>query len=49
MEIKTTNYGVCKVERGNYPNNGNMWLRLVDETGQPVQTITTNVIPLAEN
>ena len=49
MEIKTTNYGVCTVERGNYPSNGNMWLRLVDETGQPVQMITTNVIPLAQN
>ena len=49
MEIKTTNYGVCVIERGNYPSNGNMWLKIVDKTGQSVATITTNVIPLAEN
>jgi hypothetical protein len=32
-----------------YPNNGNLYLGLTDETGQPVANITTNVIPLAEN
>ena len=49
MEIKTTKYGVCKLKVNNYPNNGNLYLGLTDETGQPVANITTNVIPLAEN
>ena len=49
MQIKTTNYGVCKLKINHYPNNGNLYLGLVDETGQPVANITTNVIPLAEN
>jgi len=49
MEIKTTNYGVCTIERGNYPSNGNMWLKIVDSTGQPVQMITTNIIPMGED
>ncbi len=49
MEIKTTNYGVCTIKRGNHPNNGNMWLQIVDKTGQPVQMITRNIIPLAED
>jgi hypothetical protein len=49
MEIKTTNYGICTIKRGNHPNNGNMWLQIVDKTGQPVQMITKNIIPLAED
>jgi hypothetical protein len=49
MEIKTTNYGVCKVKKHKYPNNGNLALSLVDETGQPVVNITTNVFPMNEN
>jgi hypothetical protein len=49
MEIKTTNYGVCSVKKNKYPSNGNLFLGLVDETGQSVANITTNVIPLAEN
>jgi len=49
MEIKTTNYGVCKVKKHKYQTNGNLALSLIDETGQPVVYITTNVIPLAEN
>ena len=49
MEIKTTDYGICSIKKNNYPNNGNLFLGLVDETGQPVANITTNVIPLAEN
>ena len=49
MEIKTTNYGVCSVKKNKYPSNGNVFLGLVDETGQSVANITTNVIPLAEN
>ena len=49
MEIKTTNYGICSVKKNKYPSNGNLFLGLVDETGQSVANITTNVIPLAEN
>ncbi len=49
MEIKTTNYGVCKVKNHKYQNNGNLALSLVDETGQPVVNITTNVFPMNEN
>ena len=49
MEIKTTDYGICSIKKNNYPNNGNLFLGLVDETGQSVANITTNVIPLAEN
>jgi len=36
MEIKTTNYGVCKVKKHKYQTNGNLALSLIDETGQPV-------------
>ena len=49
MEIKTTNHGICSVKKNKYPSNGNLFLGLVDETGQSVANITTNVIPLAEN
>ena len=49
MEIKTTNYGVCKVQKHKYQNNGNLAMSLVDETGQPVVNITTNVFPMGEN
>ena len=49
MEIKTTDYGICSIKKNKYPSNGNLFLGLVDETGQPVANITTNVIPLAEN
>ena len=49
MEIKTTDYGICSIKKNKYPSNGNLFLGLVDETGQSVANITTNVIPLAEN
>ena len=49
MEIKTTDYGICSIKKNKYPSNGNLFLGLVDETGQSVVNITTNVIPLAEN
>jgi len=49
MEIKTTNYGVCKVKKQKYQNNGNLALILIDETGQPVSNISTNVFPMGEN
>jgi hypothetical protein len=49
MEIKTTNYGVCKVKKFKYQTNGNLALSLVDETGQPVVYITTNIFPMAED
>ncbi len=49
MEIKTTNYGVSKVKKHKYQNNGNLALSLIDETGQPVVNITTNVFPMNEN
>ena len=48
MEIKTTNYGVCKVSKGYYPSNGNMWLILTDADGQQVTVITSNIIPMAD-
>jgi hypothetical protein len=37
------------VKKHKYPNNGNLALSLVDETGQPVVNITTNVFPMGEN
>jgi len=49
MEIKTTNYGVCKVKKHKYQTNGNLALSLVDETGQPVVYITTNIFPMGED
>ena len=49
MEIKTTNYGVCTVKKFKYQTNGNLALSLVDETGQPVVYITTNIFPMAED
>jgi hypothetical protein len=49
MEIKTTNYGICSVKKNKYPNNGNLALSLIDETGCPVTNITTNIFPMAEN
>lgn len=49
MEINTTNYGVCKVNKHKYQTNGNLALSLVDETGQPVVYITTNIFPMSED
>lgn len=49
MEIKTTNYGICSVQKVKYPSNGNLALSLIDETGSPVINITTNISPMAEN
>ena len=49
MEIKTTNYGVCKVKKHKYQTNGNLGLSLVDEDGCPITYISTNILPLAEN
>jgi hypothetical protein len=37
------------VQKHKYQNNGNLALSLVDETGQPVVNITTNVFPMGEN
>ena len=49
MEIKTTNYGVCTVRKHKYQTNGNLALSLIDETGQPVVYITTNIFPMGED
>jgi len=49
MEIQTTKYGLCKVVKSKYCNNGNLALSLKDANGEPVVYITTNIIPLAEN
>jgi len=49
MKIQTTNYGLCSVKKQKYQNNGNLALILVDETGQPVSNISTNVFPMDEN
>jgi hypothetical protein len=49
MEIKTTNYGVCKVKKDKYQTNGNLALILVDEVGCPVTNISTNILPMGEN
>ena len=49
MKILTTNYGLCSVKKQKYQNNGNLALILVDETGQPVSNISTNVFTMGEN
>jgi hypothetical protein len=49
MKIQTTNYGLCSVKKQKYQNNGNLALILVDETGQPVSNISTNVFTMGEN
>jgi hypothetical protein len=46
MDIQTTNYGLCILEKGNYSNNGNLALGLVHECGEPICNISTNIIPL---
>lgn len=49
MELKTTDYGVCKVIKNTYGNNGNLSLKLVDRYGMPITSISTNIIPLLDD
>jgi len=49
MKIQTTDYGLCTVEKKKYQNNDNLALILVDEDGQQVTNISTNVFPMGEN
>jgi len=46
MDIQTTNYGVCIVKTGRHTNNGNLYVSLVHECGEPITNISTNIIPL---
>lgn len=49
MKIQTTNYGLCTLQKRKYQNNGNLALSLVDESGCPVTSITTNILPMEDN
>ena len=46
MEINTTRYGLCLVELGTHMNNGNLYVSLVHECGEPIADISKNIIPL---
>ena len=47
MDIQTTRYGLCIVQLGTHMNNGNLYVKLEHECGEPIVYISTNIIPLA--
>ena len=49
MDIQTTRYGLCILEKGMYCNNGNLSLSLVHECGEPICYISSNIIPLVSS